>query len=63
MLAIILETPEQANSLVLHAAKKQLILFWLLFEKRAVRLSPPLTISIEEIDKGCDIILEILDAI
>jgi acetylornithine aminotransferase len=48
---------------VLLAAKKQLILFWLLFEKRAVRLSPPLTISIAEIDKGCDIILEILDAI
>ncbi|NAS11368.1 aspartate aminotransferase family protein [Poritiphilus flavus] len=60
MLALILKHEEIANYLVLESAKKRLILFWLLFEKRAVRITPPLTISSEEIDKGCDLILEIL---
>lgn len=61
MLAIILENSEQANTLVLEAKSNHLILFWLLFEPRAVRISPPLTISNEEISKGCAIILSILD--
>jgi putrescine aminotransferase len=30
----------------------------LLFELRAVRISPPLTISKEEIEKACEMILE-----
>ncbi|MFS4415777.1 aspartate aminotransferase family protein [Maribacter sp. 2307ULW6-5] len=63
MLALMLEDAETANHLVLQAAKEQLILFWLLFEPRAVRISPPLTISEEELDKGCTLILDILDAL
>ncbi len=61
MLALILRKAEMANDLVLKCAEKGLILFWLLFENRAVRISPPLTISPEEIDRGCDIILSVLD--
>lgn len=61
MLTLILENSEQANTLVLEAKSNHLILFWLLFEPRAVRISPPLTISNEEISKGCAIILSILD--
>ncbi len=61
MLAIICKNPEMANYLVLEAQNQQLILFWLLYEKRAVRMSPPLTISTEEIKKGCGIIIDILD--
>lgn len=61
MLALLLENPEQANQLVLRAQDKGLILFWLLFENRAVRITPPLTISVAEIDKGCDLILEVLN--
>jgi acetylornithine/N-succinyldiaminopimelate aminotransferase len=61
MLAVILESPEIADYLILSAAKKHLILFWLLFEKRAVRISPPLTISFKEIEKGCQTILEVLN--
>lgn len=61
MLALILKSEEIANQLVLLAQEKGLILFWLLFEKRAVRISPPLTISEEEIEEGCGIIIEILD--
>ncbi|MGB5500461.1 MAG: aspartate aminotransferase family protein [Maribacter sp.] len=61
MLALIMESPEIADYLILSAAKKHLILFWLLFEKRAVRISPPLTISHDEIEKGCQTILEVLN--
>lgn len=63
MLALIVKDSEMANELVLKCAAKGLILFWLLFEKKAVRISPPLTISQEEIEKGCRIILETLDEI
>ncbi|MDC6389873.1 aspartate aminotransferase family protein [Maribacter sp. PR1] len=61
MLALIMETPEFANQLILEAKKDNLILFWLLYETRAVRISPPLTISMEELEEGCKIILDILD--
>lgn len=61
MLALILETPEIADYLILTAAKEHLILFWLLFEKHAARITPPLTISLSEIDEGCEIILRILN--
>ena len=61
MLALIMERAEIADYLILNASRKHLILFWLLFEKRAVRITPPLTISFEEIEKGCRTILEILD--
>ncbi len=43
--------------------EKGLLLFWLLWEKKAVRISPPLTISLDEIRSGCAIITEVLDAI
>lgn len=61
MLAPILGHAEEANHVVLRCLEKGLLLFWLLWEKRAIRLSPPLTISEEDIVKGCQIIKEILD--
>ena len=63
MLCLIMNDAEVANKLVLEAKNKGLILFWLLIEKRAVRITPPLTISEMEIEEGCDIILNILDTI
>lgn len=63
MLAAIVENSEIANKLVLNAQDKGLILFWLLFEQKAIRITPPLTISNEEIIKGCKIITSILDNI
>ncbi len=60
MLALILENKEITDHLVLTCAEKGLILFWLLFEPRAVRISPPLTISITEIEKGCTTIVSVL---
>ncbi len=63
MLALILPTPELAQQLVKIALERGLLLFFLLFEKRAVRITPPLTISKKELKKGCDIIVNILDEI
>ena len=61
MLAIIFDKKTTANTLVLNSMKKGLILFWLLWNKKAVRISPPLNISVREINKGCDIILDVLN--
>ncbi len=61
MLALIMKSEDLANYLILETAKQQLILFWLLFEKKAVRISPPLNISEKEITKGCKIIIKLLD--
>jgi len=63
MLALILKNEELANQLILKCAERGLILFWLLFEPKAVRISPPLTISKEEIEKGCQIIRQVLTEI
>lgn len=61
MLAPILENPDMATQVILECKEKNLILFWLLFEGRALRITPPLTISNEEIIKGCEIIKNALD--
>lgn len=63
MLALIMDSAETANELVLKAKSKGLILFWLLFEKKAVRITPPLNISEKEIYKACTIIHGCLDEI
>ena len=63
MLAAMTETAEITNEIVLRCHNRGLILFWLLFEGCAVRITPPLTLSHDEIKKGCGIILEVLDEI
>jgi 4-aminobutyrate aminotransferase-like enzyme len=40
-----------------------LILFWLLFEGTAIRITPPLTISNQEIEEGCKLLLEVMDEV
>lgn len=62
MLAIMLENADITNHIVMYCAKNRLILFWLLFEPKAVRISPPLTISNEEISAGCKLIIEALNS-
>ncbi|MCF7567812.1 aspartate aminotransferase family protein [Sabulilitoribacter arenilitoris] len=63
MLAIITPSKTITNTLILKCKDAGLILFWLLFEPKAVRITPPLTISNKEITKGCNIIIKILDDI
>ena len=57
MLALILKKPDLTKKLVEGCLDNGLILFYLLFEPKAVRITPPLTISKNEIKKGCKIIL------
>ena len=63
MLAPIFKNDRISNYLVHQCLKKGLLLFWLLWKKNAVRITPPLTISEEEIVNGCKIISETLDEI
>jgi acetylornithine/succinyldiaminopimelate/putrescine aminotransferase len=63
MLALITPSADITNALILKCQDAGLILFWLLFEPRAVRITPPLTISNEEIIKGCKIIIDVLNEI
>ena len=61
MLSIELCDEGLAQKLVDSSLENGLILFYFLFTKTAIRISPPLTISDEEIINGCRIITEILD--
>lgn len=63
MLAPILDSPELASKVILACKDQGLILFWLLFEGRALRITPPLTIDNTEIEEGCKIIIDILNSI
>ena len=63
MLAAILDTPELAAKVIHKCLEKGLILFFLLFEGKAMRISPPLTISDKEIFMGCEIILNSIDEV
>lgn len=63
MLAAIVETNEIASKVILKSIEKGLLLFWLLFEGKAIRITPPLTITEEEIFKGCTIMLDVLNDI
>ncbi|TCI94882.1 aspartate aminotransferase family protein [Tenacibaculum sp. M341] len=63
MLSLIMESSEIADTVVLEGFNQGLILFWLLYEKRAVRITPPLTISESELLEGCKILTNILNNI
>ena len=61
MLALIVDNTDLASKIILKSLEKGLLLFWLLFESKAVRITPPLNISNKEIKQGCKIILDILN--
>ena len=63
MLAAMTKSADITNEVILKCQDKGLILFWLLFEGCAIRITPPLTISEEEILEGCSIILEVMNEI
>ena len=62
MLSIEFEVEELAKKVVEESLEKGLILFYFLFTKTAIRITPPLTISNKEIIEGCEIIKEMLEA-
>jgi len=61
MLAIIVKTGELAEKIILKCLDKGLILFFLLFESKAIRITPPLTISDKELIEGCEILLQTIE--
>lgn len=61
MLAAIVKNPELATNVVLRCLEKGLILFFLLFEGSALRITPPLNISDEDLKLGCSILIETLE--
>ncbi len=63
MLAAMTSSAAITNEVILKCQDKGLILFWLLFEGCAIRITPPLTISDEEIREGCAIMLEVMNEI
>jgi len=62
MLAIEFEDELLVKKVVEESLVNGLILFYFLFTKTSVRITPPLTISEKEIIKGCEIIKRILEA-
>jgi acetylornithine/N-succinyldiaminopimelate aminotransferase len=62
ILAMEFETEALAQKVVEQSLEKGLILFYFLFTKTAIRITPPLTISEKEIIEGCNIIKGILEA-
>ena len=63
MLAPIFEEKEIPTQLVKRCLKKGVLIFFLLWEKNAIRISPPLNISEQEIIAGCEIICQTLNEV
>lgn len=63
MLAVNLGTPDFTLEVAKRCMEKGLIVFWQLYKNEFLRISPPLNISLAEIEDGCNIILEVLNEI
>ncbi len=61
MLAALLPDDRFTTNIVEECRKRGVIFFMLLFEKRAIRITPPLTITEEEIDKASTILKEVIE--
>ena len=63
MLAVELESPDYTPKVAKRCMEKGLIVFWQLYRNEFMRISPPLTLTQNEIRKGCQIILQALDEV
>ncbi|WP_366182733.1 aspartate aminotransferase family protein [Flavobacterium ovatum] len=63
MLAAMTKSEDITNEVILRCQDRGLILFWLLFESCAIRITPPLTISEEEIREGCSILIDVMNEV
>lgn len=61
MLAVDLGSPDYTLKVAKDCMDKGLIVFWQLYRNEYLRISPPLTISEEEIREGCRILLDVLN--
>lgn len=63
MLAAMVPSFSITNDVILECQERGLILFWLLFEPHAIRITPPLTITNEELINGCQILMDVLNRV
>ncbi|MCP2039292.1 aspartate aminotransferase family protein [Chryseobacterium sp. HSC-36S06] len=61
MLAVNLGSQEYTLDVAKRCMEKGLVVFWQLYRNEYLRISPPLTLSLDEIREGCGIILEVLN--
>lgn len=61
MLAPELESSDYAIKVAERCMENGLIIFWLMYSIYNLRITPPLTISEDEIREGCEILLNVLD--
>lgn len=61
--AIDLDSADMVQHVVEHCLKNGLISFWFLSCPSSFRIAPPLTISEEEIEKACEIIISAMNSI
>jgi len=61
MLAVHLPSEEIVQNVIAHALDNGLITDWFLYDTRALRIAPPLTITEQEIKRACKILLKALD--
>jgi len=63
MLAIELENEEKVNKLIEYCIANGVIIYWFLSTRNNFRISPPLTITADEIKEACKVIREGLDTL
>ncbi len=63
MLAVELASEEKVNKLIEYCIANGVIVYWFLSTRNSFRISPPLTITEEEIKEACNIILQGLDTL
>ena len=63
LLAVELDSFETVNTCIQKMLQKNLFADWFLYAPNCLRICPPLTITIEEIEKACLSILQILEEI
>lgn len=63
MFAIDFDSAETASALVHEALKRGVICYWFLSHPYSIRLAPPLTITHQQIEESCEIILQAINNI
>src|SRR5699024_3664403 len=59
--AVEFSNSEQMHQVIRMALERGIILDWLLFNEKSLRIAPPLTITYRELQNVCDHIIDILD--
>lgn len=63
MMAIDLGDPEAVQKTIRYGLDQGIVMDWFLFNTQCLRISPALTITVEEVDMACDRLYACLDAV